>query len=51
VWDPSSWPELDAPDACEILIANLGLDMDVDTMRERREANYARDLQADRPER
>ncbi len=51
VWDPSSWPELDAPDACEILIANLGLDMDVATMREQREARYARDLQADRPER
>jgi uncharacterized protein len=50
VWDPASWTELIAPDNCEMLVEQLGLEADPDTMRAGLETSYARSLEQDRPE-
>ncbi len=45
VWDPGSWTELaDAPDACAVLIEQVGLDIDPAVIRQNLEMGYARDL-------
>jgi PPOX class probable FMN-dependent enzyme len=49
VWDPSSWAELLAPDAVEILKCQLSLDSDVVSLRAAFEEGYATDLARDRP--
>ncbi len=51
VWDPASWDELIAPDNCEMVVEQLGLDVTADDLRAGLEANYARDLANDRPDR
>lgn len=49
VWDPASWSELDAPDACDILVSNLGLDDDAAAaLRDQREDAYVRALDEER---
>jgi hypothetical protein len=48
VWDTSSWSQLDAPDACEVLVSNLGLEMDPADVRRVAETEYAADLDAER---
>jgi len=48
VWDPSSWTELaGAPDACELLVAHVGLDASAADVRARLEEGYAADLAAE----
>ena len=47
VWDPSSWDELVAPDALELLQCHLGAERPIE--RADMEAGYAADLAADRP--
>jgi uncharacterized protein len=50
VWDAESWPELDgAPDVCDMLIDQTGLDMSPADLRAGLEAGYAHDLEHDRP--
>jgi PPOX class probable FMN-dependent enzyme len=47
VWDPSSWAELAAPDACELLVSHLALDASPADVRANLEEGYAHDLQAE----
>ena len=48
VWDPSSWTELaGAPDACELLVAHVGLDVSAADVRASLEEGYAADLAAE----
>jgi hypothetical protein len=49
VWNPTSWAALDAPDACDVLIEQSGLDVDAPTVRDALEQGYAHDLAAERP--
>jgi len=51
VWDPVSWDELIAPDNCEMVVEQLGLDVAAGDLRAGLETNYARDLANDRPDR
>ncbi len=49
VWDPASWAELaDAPDACALLVEQVGLDVDPAVIRQNLEAGYAKDLREER---
>ncbi|MBA2282109.1 MAG: pyridoxamine 5'-phosphate oxidase family protein [Actinomycetota bacterium] len=50
VWDPASWAALDAlaPDACAILVDNLGLDLDPALIRADLEKGYEADLTGER---
>jgi PPOX class probable FMN-dependent enzyme len=49
VWDPASWTELaDAPDACALLVEQVGLDIDPSLIRQNLEASYAKDLRDER---
>jgi uncharacterized protein len=50
MWDPASWAELIAPDNCEMVVEQLGLDVEPDAIRAGLEASYARDLEHDRPD-
>ena len=48
VWDPSAWNELaGAPDACELLVAHVGLDASAAAVRASLEESYATDLAAE----
>ena len=48
VWDPASWAELaGAPDACELLISHIGLEVGPADVRASLEDNYAQDLAAE----
>jgi hypothetical protein len=48
VWEPSSWAELAAaPDACELLVSHLTLDVSPADVRANLEEGYAHDLAAD----
>ena len=47
VWDPSSWTELAAPDACELLVSHIGLEVSPADVRANLEEGYAHDLQAE----
>jgi uncharacterized protein len=49
VWDTTSWADLDAPDNCDIIGEQLGIEI-TDEVRAGMEASYARDLAKDRPE-
>ena len=49
VWDPAAWAELaDAPDACALLVEQVGLDLDPAVVRQNLEAGYAKDLRDER---
>jgi hypothetical protein len=48
VWDATSWPELSAPDACEVLVDQMGLDVDASVVREALEDGYRRELEDER---
>jgi uncharacterized protein len=49
VWDPGSWAELaDAPDACAVLVEQVGLDIDPAVVRQNLEQGYAQDLREER---
>jgi len=48
VWDTPSWMELSAPDACEVLVDQMGLDVDASVVRDALEDGYVRDLAAER---
>ena len=49
VWDPSSWEELAAaPDACELLVSHMNLDVAPADVRANLEQGYAHDLAAER---
>ena len=50
VWDPESWDELIAPDNCEMVVEQLGLEVSPADIRASLETNYARDLANDRPD-
>ena len=47
VWDPASWAELAAPDACELLVSHLALDASPADVRANLEEGYAHDLEAE----
>ncbi len=47
VWDPASWTELAAPDACELLVSHIGLEVSPADVRANLEEGYAHDLQAE----
>jgi hypothetical protein len=47
VWDPVSWAELVAPDACELLVSHLALDASPADVRANLEEGYAHDLEAE----
>jgi PPOX class probable FMN-dependent enzyme len=48
VWDAESWAEVGlAPDACDLLIAHIGLDAEANDIRASLEESYRRDLAAD----
>jgi len=49
VWDAASWAELDAPDNCDIISEQLGIEI-TDEVRAAAEESYARDLAKDLPE-
>jgi PPOX class probable FMN-dependent enzyme len=49
VWDAASWAELDAPDNCDIIAEQLGIEI-TDEVRAGMEESYARGLAMDRPE-
>jgi PPOX class probable FMN-dependent enzyme len=51
VWDAASWAELDAPDACDLSIAQLDLDVAPADARSYLEAGYTRDLTEEREQR
>jgi hypothetical protein len=51
VWDPASWAELTAPDTCEMIVDQLGLDLDPAQVRSSLEHSYEVDLTAERPAR
>ena len=48
VWDPESWGELTAPDNCEMVVEQLGIDVAPADIRAGLEASYARDLADER---
>jgi hypothetical protein len=49
VWDPASWAALaGAPDACELLISHIGLDLAPVEVRASLEEGYAHDLAEER---
>jgi len=48
VWDPESWSELTAPDNCEMVVEQLGLDVAPADLRAGLEAAYERDLANER---
>jgi uncharacterized protein len=48
VWDPASWAGLDAPDACELLVEQTGVDATASESRAYLEAGYERDLSEER---
>jgi PPOX class probable FMN-dependent enzyme len=50
VWDPASWAELDAlaPDACDILVENMALDIDPAVIRANLEQGYGESLAEER---
>ena len=48
VWDPSSWTELAAPDACELLVFHIGLEVSPADVRANLEEGYAHDLAVER---
>ena len=49
VRDPASWDELaTAPDACDMLVDQLGLDIEASVIRQSLEEGYAFDLEAER---
>ncbi len=48
VWDPASWEALSgAPDACDLLINHIGLDVEASAVRASLEESYQRDLAAE----
>lgn len=52
VWDSASWEELAAaPDACEMLVGQLDLDIDASVIRDSLEEGYRTDLESERNER
>lgn len=52
VWDPASWDELAAaPDGCDMLVDQLGLEIDAQLIRDDLERGYAVELEAERSER
>ena len=50
VWDATSWGELAAPDACELLVDHVGLDATPGDVRTLLENSYRTDLDAERAE-
>jgi uncharacterized protein len=51
VWDSTSWDELAAaPDACDMLVDQMGLDIDASLIRTDLEKGYAHDLETERSE-
>jgi hypothetical protein len=49
VWDPQSWAELaDAPDICDVIIEQIGIDASPELVRRDLEAGYAHDLEHER---
>jgi hypothetical protein len=49
VWDPASWGELAAPDACDVLVDHMGLTADPAEIRVSLERGYRLDLEGERP--
>jgi PPOX class probable FMN-dependent enzyme len=49
VWDPQSWAELaGAPDICDVIIEQIGIDASPELVRRDLEAGYAHDLEHER---
>jgi PPOX class probable FMN-dependent enzyme len=49
VWDPESWAELAAaPDICDLIVEQIGLDVAPELIRKDLEAGYAHDLAEER---
>ena len=48
VWDADSWAELSAPDVCEVLVENMGLDLPPEAIRADLEAGYEESLAEER---